>query len=42
MASGLRRMYTVTDPEMLALLQDGLLAHRDRVYRDFLELPLDF
>lgn len=42
MASGLRRMYTVTDPETLALLEDGLLAHRDRVYRDHLELPLDF
>lgn len=42
MASGLRRMYAASDPEILALLEDGLLAHRDRVYRDFLELPLDF
>ena len=42
MASGLRRMYSATDPEMLALLEGGLLDHRDRVYRDFLGLPLDF
>lgn len=42
MAPGLRRMYTVTDPEILALLQGGLLAHRERIYREYLGLPLDF
>jgi len=42
MAHGLRRMYTSSDPEVLALLEGGLLAHRERIYRDYLGLPLDF
>lgn len=42
MAPGLRRMYAATDPEILGLLEGGLLAHRDRIYREYLGLPLDF
>jgi len=35
-------MYTETDPTVLAALDPRLLEHRDRIYRDWLELPLDF
>jgi glutathione S-transferase len=35
-----RPIFTSTEPEVLALLEDGLLAHRDFVYREFLELPV--
>ena len=38
----LRAMYTTTDPTLLEALDPGLLAHRDRIYREYLELPLDF
>ncbi len=38
----MRVMYTATDPNLLAALDPALLAHRDRIYRDHLELPLDF
>ena len=42
MSRGLRRLYTVTDPEILEALGPTLLAHRDFVYREHLRLPLDF
>ncbi|HZR81042.1 MAG TPA: glutathione S-transferase C-terminal domain-containing protein [Candidatus Binatia bacterium] len=38
----LRWMYTSTDPAVAAALDPRLLAHRDRIYRDHLQLPLDF
>lgn len=37
----LRAMYTVTDPTLRAALDPALLEHRDRIYRDHLELPVD-
>lgn len=35
-----RQLYTLTDPALLALVDPLLLAHRDRVYREHLALPL--
>ena len=37
-----RQAYQVTDPELRAAAGEHLLAHRDAIYRDFLELPMDF
>lgn len=31
-----------TDPELREIAGDGLFAHRDRIYREFLKLPMDF
>ena len=42
MSKGLRRLYTVTDPDLLQALDPALLALRDFVYREHLRLPLDF
>jgi glutathione S-transferase len=42
MSDGLRRMYTATDPALLAALDPLLLEHRDLVYARHLELPLRF
>jgi glutathione S-transferase len=42
MSEGLRRMYTATDPVLLAALDPLLLEHRDFVYARHLELPLRF
>lgn len=42
MAEPMRANYTVTDPVVCAALHPDLLTHRDRVYRDYLELPLSF
>jgi glutathione S-transferase len=42
MSDGLRRMYTATDPELLAALDPRLLEHRDFVFARHLELPLRF
>jgi glutathione S-transferase len=42
MSPGLRRMYTATDPRLLAALDPLLLEHRDFVYARHLELPLRF
>jgi len=42
MSDGLRRMYTATDPRLLAALDPALLEHRDFVYARHLELPLRF
>jgi hypothetical protein len=42
MPASIRALYSVTDPATLAALDRRLLEHRDFVYREFLELPLDF
>ena len=38
----LRALYTLTDEATRASADPILLEHRDMIYRDFLELPLDF
>jgi len=42
MPAGIRALYSVDDPVVRAALDRRLLEHRDFVYREFLELPLDF
>jgi hypothetical protein len=39
---GMRASYTLTDPIARAALDSALLAHRDVIYREQLQLPLDF
>ena len=39
---GLREGYTVRDPEVRGSLTPELLEHRDLIYREHLELPLDY
>jgi glutathione S-transferase len=41
MSPGFRRIYTCNDPMVAAEVSSQLLAHRDSVYKDFLELPVD-
>jgi glutathione S-transferase len=41
MSAGFRRMYTCTDVAVMAEVPPRLLAHRDSVYHEFLELPVD-
>jgi glutathione S-transferase len=41
MSSGFRRMYTCTDPAVTPQVSPQLLAHRDFIYHEFLELPVD-
>lgn len=41
MSPGFRRMYTCTDPAVTAAISSELMAHRDFVYHQFLELPVD-
>jgi len=41
MSPGFRRMYTCTDAAVAAEASPQLLAHRDFVYHEFLELPVD-
>lgn len=41
MPDWLRRTYTIEDATVRAALDPELLAHRDRIYRDHLELPID-
>jgi glutathione S-transferase len=36
----MRPMFTATDKEILSILDDGLLEHRDFIYREHLELPV--
>jgi hypothetical protein len=36
----MRPMFTATEPEILSILDAGLLEHRDFVYREHLELPV--
>ena len=42
MSEMLRAGYTLSDPEVRKTADPLLLEHRDRIYRDYLELPLDF
>jgi glutathione S-transferase len=42
MPEGLRRSYTVVDPDVLKACDPILLEHRDFIYATHLELPLDF
>ena len=41
MSPGFRRMYTCADTVVMAAASPQLLAHRDFVYHQFLELPVD-
>jgi glutathione S-transferase len=40
MPGGLRGVYEVTDPKLRSACSPELFAHRDRVYREYLELPI--
>jgi glutathione S-transferase len=42
MAPGLRRMYSDIGPAVESELTPPLLEHRDFIYREYLQLPLDF
>ncbi len=42
MAPGLRRMYSDIGPQVERELSSLLLEHRDFIYREYLQLPLDF
>jgi glutathione S-transferase len=42
MAPGLRRMYSEIGPAAESELSPSLLEHRDFIYREYLQLPLDF
>jgi glutathione S-transferase len=41
MSPGFRRMYVCTDATVMAATSPRLLAHRDFIYHDYLELPVD-
>jgi glutathione S-transferase len=41
MSPGFRRTYTCTDAVVMAAMSPHLLAHRDFIYHEFLELPVD-
>lgn len=41
MRADTRAAYVVRDPALRAAIDPALLAHRDAIYRDFLELPVD-
>jgi glutathione S-transferase len=41
MAPGFRRMYECTDPAINAATAPELFEHRDYIYREFLQLPID-
>jgi hypothetical protein len=42
MNEGMRAAYTLRDEGVLAALDPVLLEHRDYIYREYLQLPLDF
>lgn len=42
MPEGLRQAYTLRDPALRKALSPGLIEHRDRVFSQYLRLPLDF
>jgi hypothetical protein len=42
MAPGFRSVYTNNDPTIKVATTPILLEHRDFIYHNFLELPLDF
>jgi glutathione S-transferase len=37
----LRTFFTNTDPVVAAAVTPGLMAHRDLIYREYLQLPMD-
>jgi glutathione S-transferase len=41
MSPGFRRMYTCSDPAVMASASPQLLSHRDFIYQEYLELPVD-
>jgi glutathione S-transferase len=41
MPDWLRNAYKVVDPAVTSALDPGLLAHRERIYREYLPLPID-
>jgi hypothetical protein len=41
MPKGLRKLYTISDPVVQAAVTPVLLEHRDLVYRNYLETPID-
>jgi glutathione S-transferase len=41
MPHGIRRMYEAKDPLMMSATTPALLAHRDFIYHEYLELPVD-
>jgi glutathione S-transferase len=41
MPEWLRKSYKVEDPAVTGALDPGLLEHRDRIYREYLPLPID-
>ncbi|HZP44016.1 MAG TPA: hypothetical protein VFB15_00055 [Candidatus Binataceae bacterium] len=41
MPRGFRQMYTCNDPTIMGALTPALLEHRDFIYREYLELPVD-
>ena len=41
MPDWLRRAYTIEDTSVTGAMDPGLLEHRDRIYRDYLVLPID-
>jgi glutathione S-transferase len=41
MPDWLRKTYTIEDPSLRAAVDPGLLEHRDRIYREYLQLPID-
>ncbi|MGO9056627.1 MAG: hypothetical protein ACLQU2_04475 [Candidatus Binataceae bacterium] len=42
MPNWLRMTYTANDPRVVAAIQPALLEHRDFIYHEYLQLPLDF
>jgi hypothetical protein len=38
----LRTTYTANDSRVVAAVRPALLEHRDFIYREYLQLPLDF
>jgi hypothetical protein len=42
MSPGFRHVYTNTDPTIKAATTAILLEHREFIYRNFLQLPLEF
>jgi glutathione S-transferase len=42
MASSFRELYTEKNPTVVAAIAPSLLAHRDFIYREYLELPIVF
>jgi hypothetical protein len=39
--ASLRMFFTNTDPVIAAAIAPGLMEHRDFIYREYLELPMD-